>query len=132
MSSNESNIEPSSSLGSVTPSQPYVPHSDPIESAEIADAFRRLVLHSPTQLGREQAETIFEVSVPNARVAGDEDGSRVASRAAATSSAQDGAAQCPALEERSDSDDPDYQPDMRPCPRGCGPRHYCHGHTPSP
>ena len=21
---------------------------------------------------------------------------------------------------------------MRPCPRGCGPRHYCHGHTPSP
>ena len=21
---------------------------------------------------------------------------------------------------------------MRPCPRGCGPWHYCHGHTPSP
>ena len=75
MSSNESNIEHSPSTGSVAPSQPYDPHSDPTESAEIADAFRRLVLHSPTQLGREQAETVFEVSVPNAQVAGDEDGS---------------------------------------------------------
>ena len=79
MSSNESNAEHSSSLESVAPSQPYVPHSDPVESAEIADAFRRLVLHSPTQLSREQAEIVFEVSVPNARVVGDEDGSRVAS-----------------------------------------------------
>ena len=79
MSSNESNIEHSPSLGSVTPDQPYVPHSDLIESAEIADTFRRLVLRSPTQLGHEQAKTIFEVSVPNARVTEDEDGSRVAS-----------------------------------------------------
>ena len=132
MSSNESTSEHSPSTGPVAPSQPYIPHSDPAESAEIADAFRRLVLHSPTQLGHEQATTVFEVSVPNARVAGDEDGSRVASRAVATSSTQDGTAQRPALEEGSDSDDPDYQPDMRPCPRGCGPRHYCHGHTPSP
>ena len=31
-----------------------------------------------------------------------------------------------------DSDDPDYQPDMRPCLRGCGPLEYCHGHSPSP
>ena len=45
---------------------------------------------------------------------------------------QDGTAQHPVLEEGSDSDDPNYEPDMRPCPRGCGPRHYCHGHTPSP
>ena len=66
MSSNESNVEHSPSTGSVAPDQPYVPHSDPAESAEIADAFRRLVLHSPTELGREQAETLFEVSVPNA------------------------------------------------------------------
>ena len=132
MSSNESNVEHSSSTGSVAPNQPYVPHSDPAESAEIADAFRRLVLHSPTQLGREQAETIFEVSVPNARVAGDEDGSRVASRAAVAGSSMHGAAQRPEDQEGSDSDDPDYEPDMRPCPRGCGPRHYCHGHTPSP
>ena len=51
MSSNESNTEHSPSIGSVAPNQPYVPHSDPAESAEIADAFRRLVLHSPTQLG---------------------------------------------------------------------------------
>ena len=79
MSSNGSNIEHSPSPGSVAPSQPYVPHSDPAESTEIADTFRRLVLHSPTQLGQEQAETVFEVSVPNARVVGDEDGSRVAS-----------------------------------------------------
>ena len=70
MSSNESNHEHSPSIGSVAPSRPYVPHSDPVESAEIADAFRRLVLHSPTELGREPAEAIFEVSVPNARVAG--------------------------------------------------------------
>ena len=62
------------SIGSVAPRQPYIPHSDPAESAEIADAFRRLVLHSPTQLGREQAETVFEVSVPDTRVARDEDG----------------------------------------------------------
>ena len=132
MSSNESNPEHSPSAGSVALSQPYVPHSDPVESAEIADAFRRLVLHSPTQLGRKPAKTVFEVSVPNARVAGDEDGSRVASRAAVAGTSTHGAAQRPALEEGSDSDDPDYQPDMRPCPRGCGPRHYCHGHTPSP
>ena len=63
MSSNESNREHSPLIGSVAPQQPYVPHSDPIESAEIADAFRQLTLHSPTQLGREQAATVFEVSV---------------------------------------------------------------------
>ena len=78
MSSNDSVTEHSPSTGSITPNRPYVPHSDPIESAEIADTFRRLVLHSPTQLGREQAETVFEVSVPNARVVGDENGSQVA------------------------------------------------------
>ena len=76
MSSNESNVEHSPSTGSVAPltGQPYIPHSDPIESAEIANAFRQLTLHSPTQLGREQAETVFEVSVPNAQVIGDVDG----------------------------------------------------------
>ena len=132
MSSHASDTEHSPSTGSVAPNQPYVPHSDPVESAEIADTFRRLVLHSPTQLSREQAETVFEVSIPNARVTGDEDGVQVASRAAVASTAQDGATQRPTLEEGSDSDDPDYQPDMRPCLRGCGPRHYCHGHTPSP
>ena len=112
MSSNESNTEHDPSLGSVAPNQPYVPHSDPVESAEIADAFRRLVLHSPTQLSREQAETIFEVSVPNARLAGDENGSRMASRAAVAGTSTHGAMQRPALEEGSDSDDPDYEPDM--------------------
>ena len=66
MSSNGSNAKHSPSLGSVTPTQPYVPHSDPVKSTKITDAFRRLVLHSPTQLGHEQAKTIFEVSVPNA------------------------------------------------------------------
>src|ERR1700744_6370708 len=132
MSSNESHNEHSPSSGSVAPRRDYVPHSDPIESAEIADAFRRLVLHSPTELGREPAETIFEISVPNARVTGNEDSSRVASRAAAAGPIAHGATQRPALDEGSDSDDPDYEPDMRPCPRGCGPRHYCHGHTPSP
>ena len=30
-----------------------------------------------------------------------------------------------------DSDNPLYQPDMQPCPRGCGPREYCHGHSPT-
>ena len=132
MSSDESNNEPSPSIGSVAPVQPYVPHSDPVKSAEIADAFRRLILHSPTQLSCEQAETVFEVSVPSAQVIGDEDGVRVASRTTAAGPSQDGAAQCIASEEGSDSDDPDYKPDMRPCPQGCGPRHYCHGHTPSP
>ena len=131
MSSNGSNPEHSPSLGSVAPSGSYIPHSDPLKSAEIADAFRRLVLHSPTQLGHEQAETVFEVSVPNARVAGDADSSHVASRAADDGSAQDGPAQCATDQEGSDSNDPDYKPDMRPCLRGCGPRHYCHGHTPS-
>ena len=63
MSSNESNPEHSPLIGSVAPRQPYVPHSNPIESAKIADAFRQLTLHSPTQLGREQAATVFEVSV---------------------------------------------------------------------
>ena len=116
MSSNESNHEHSPSLGSVAPSQPYVPHSDPVESAEIADAFRRLILHSPTQLGRESAETIFEVSVPDARVTGDEDSARVALRTADASTSAHGATQRATREEGSDSDDPDYEPDMRPCP----------------
>ena len=132
MSSNESNTKHSPSTGSITPSQSYVPHSDPTESAKIADAFRRLVLHSPTQLGREQAETIFEVSIPDTRVIGDENSSRVASRAAAAGPSTHGAAQRAASQEGSDSDDPNYEPDMQPCPRGCGPQHYCHGHTPSP
>ena len=79
MSSNESNAKHSPSIGSVAPSQSYIPHSDPIESTKIANAFRQLTLHSPTQLGREQAETVFEVSIPHAQVIGDEDGSRVAS-----------------------------------------------------
>ena len=79
MNSNESNNVSNPSIGSVAPVQPYIPHSDPVESTEITDTFRRLVLHSPTQLGHEQAKTIFEVSVPNARVTGDEDGLRVAS-----------------------------------------------------
>ena len=114
MSSNESNVKHSPSTGSVA--QAYVPHSDPIESAEIADAFRRLVLHSPTQLGREQAETVFEFSVPNARVVGDEDGSQVALRAAIAGLSTHGAAQHTVGQEGSDSDDPDYEPDMQPCP----------------
>ena len=79
MSSNGSNNEHSPLTGSVAPSlgQPYVPHSDPIESTEIADAFRQLTLHSPTQLGHKSAETVFEISVPNAQVAEDADGPRV-------------------------------------------------------
>ena len=56
----------------------------------------------------------------------------MASRAAVTGPSVHGAAQRTEGQEGSDSDDPDYEPDMRPCPRGCGPRHYCHGHTPSP
>ena len=112
MNSDESNNEPSSSIGSVAPRQPYIPHSDPAESAEIADAFRRLVLHSPTQLGREQAETVFEVSIPNARVTGDEDSSRVASRAAVAGTSAHGAAQRIEDQEGSDSDNPNYEPDM--------------------
>ena len=28
-----------------------------------------------------------------------------------------------------DSDQLDYKPDLRPCPRGCGPMEYCHGHN---
>ena len=69
--------EHSSSVGSGAPtSQPaYTPHSDPIESAEIANAFRQLILHSPTQLSCEPAETVFEVSIPNAQVVGNVDGS---------------------------------------------------------
>ena len=68
MSNNESPIEHSPSTGSVAPltGRPYIPHSDPIKSTEIANAFRQLTLHSPTQFGREQAETVFEVSIPNA------------------------------------------------------------------
>ena len=63
-----SSSEHSPSLGSVTPQacSTYVPHSDPVKSTKITDTFRQLVLHSPTQLGVESAETIFEVSVPNA------------------------------------------------------------------
>ena len=115
MSSNDiPSSEHSPSLGSVAPQacNTYIPHSDPVESAEITDTFRRLILHSPTQLGAEHAKTIFEVSVPDAQVLGDEDSLRVASQTTLVGPSQDGAVQHPALEEGSDSDNPDYQPDM--------------------
>ena len=118
MSSNGSNNEHSPSTGSVTPSsgQPYVPHSDPVESTKIADAFRQLTLHSPTQLSCKSAETIFEISIPNAQVTGDADSPQVALRAAAAGLSQDGPVQRVASQEGSDSNDPDYEPDMQPCP----------------
>ena len=125
-------IPPTGSIAEISPQPVYVPHSDPVESAAVTNAFRQLVLHSPTQSAVEPLSTVFEVSIPQSTVIGDEDSTCMASQAVAGGVSTSTGMQCHETESRDDSDNPNYKPDMQPCPRGCGPRHYCHRHTPSP
>ena len=105
---------------------------------EVYEALQLLSLSSPTQSGGEPTATKdrracqYNLLIPYPRLDGDEDGEGVASQTIATVPFTVGG-EMPAVDQAGvDSDDPDYQPDMRPCPRGCGPLEYCHGHSPSP
>ena len=95
-------------------------------------------LSSPTQSGGEPPATEdrrtcqYSLPIPYPRLDGDEDGEGVASGTIATVLFAVGG-EAPAENQGGvDSDDPDYQLDMQPCPRGCGPLEYCHRHSPSP
>ena len=80
----------------------------------------------------DQCRRQYSLLITNPRITGDEDDEGMASRTIATVPFTVGGA-TPAEDQGGvDSDDPDYQPDMRPCPQGCGPLEYCHGHSPSP
>ena len=105
---------------------------------EVYKALRLMSLNSPSQPGGEPSTAEdrctrqYSLPIPYPRLDGDEDGEGVASRTIATVPFAVGG-ETPAENQGGvDSDDPDYQPDMRPCPRGCGPLEYCHGHSPSP
>ena len=95
-------------------------------------------LSSPTQPGGEPPATKnrrthqYNLPIPYPRIDGDEDGEGVASQTIATVPFAVGGEAPPENQGGVDSDDPDYQPDMRPCPRGCSPLEYCHGHSPTP
>ena len=76
---------------------------------------------------------LISVSISNTNLTGHADGSIVEMRAAVHRTNQAGLSQQGVTRGRNDSDQSDYKPDLRPCPRGCGPMEYCHGHTsPSP
>ena len=93
-------------------------------------------LSSPTQPSskptNDRSTRQYSLPIPYPRLDGDEDGEGMASGTIATIPFAVGG-ETPAENQGGvDSDDPDYQPDMRPCPRGCGPLEYCHGHSPMP
>ena len=102
-------------------------------ASEIAEAFRLMSLGPPPESSFKHAEAEdrrlrqYSLPITNPRLVGDEDGEGMASGTIATVPFMVGGA-APAENQRGvDSDDPDYQPDMRPCPRGCSPLEYCHG-----
>ena len=107
-------------------------------ASEVAEAFHLMSLgplpESSFELAEAEDRRLRQYSLPitNPRITGDEDGEGMASGTIATVPFTVGGATPAANQGGVDSDDPDYQPDMRPCPRGCGPLEYCHGHTPSP
>ena len=125
-----------------TPIRSSTPVTGPVTgvptASEIAEAFRLMSLGPPPESSFEHAEAEerrrrqYSLPITNPRLAGDEDGESLASGTIATVPLTVGGATPTETQGGVDSDDPDYQPDMRPCPRGCGPLEYCHGHTPSP
>ena len=98
----------------------------------IREAIRLLRIGgTPTESASESDHRNLSIPVPN-RLVGHEDGQGVASGAAAPSAVEAGSLQQGEGSTGYDSDNPLYQPDMQPCLRGCGPREYCHGHSPMP
>jgi hypothetical protein len=115
---------------------PFKPRSPSPSAQSIANTFRQLSIHTPTQLtpdGAAVAEAVrthpYEVSVPASAVVGDEDGESLASGAPRTSSAavrqEEPTTHRSGTRSRSTSVLDDTY-----CPRCAGPREYCHGHSP--
>ena len=103
---------------------------------KVYEALRVMSLNSPSQSGGESTNARstcqYNLPIPYPRIDGDEDGVGVALGTIATVPFAVGE-ETPAEDQAgANSDNPDYQPDMRPCPRGCGPLEYCHGHSPTP
>ena len=125
-----------------TPVRNSTPVTGPVtgspSASEVAEAFHLLSLGPLPESSFELAEAEdrrlrqYSLLLTNPRIAGDEDGEGVASGTITTVPFTVGGAAPAENQGGVDSDDPDYQPDMRPCPRGCGPLEYCHGHSPSP
>ena len=98
---------------------------------DIREAIRLLRIEdAPVESSGESPIHDFEVSVPN-RLVGDADSPSMASRTIRAGTITMGPAQSGEVEAGYDSNNPLYQPDMRPCSRGCRPREYCHGHSPT-
>ena len=74
----------------------------------------------------------YSLPISNPRLAGDENSEEVASGTIATIPLAVAGEASTADQRGVDSNNPDYQPDMQPCPRGCGPLEYCHRHSPLP
>ena len=99
---------------------------------DIAEAIQLLRIgDTTTESPCESPFRNIEIAVPN-RLVRDADGPSMASGTTAAGPVRTGSAQLGATEAGYDSDHPLYQPNMRPCPRGCGPLEYCHRHSPSP
>ena len=105
---------------------------------EVYEALQLMSLSSPSQSSGEPPEAEnrrtrqYSLLIPYPQLDGDAVSKGVASGSIATVLFAVGG-ETPAADQTGvDSDDPDYQPDMRPCPRGCGPLEYCHRHSPLP
>ena len=121
-------------------STPGVPSSQvPSPSlTEVYDALQLLSLSSPSQPSGEPSTAEdrrthqYSLPIPYPQLNGDEDSKGMASGTIATIPFAVGGEMPAADQAGVDSNDPDYQPDLQPCPRGCSPLEYCHGHSPTP
>jgi hypothetical protein len=106
-----------------------------MEAAEVAEAFRTLSIHTPAPLSPTLAtndaveEGHYEVSVPEQNVVGYEDGTSMASGAAAPRQEALGSEEPTASRHRSHSVESSHT-DLTPCPQCGEPRDYCHEHNP--
>ena len=104
-------------------------------AAEIAAAFSRMSIGPPPIPTTESDEPqgLVTLQVPQHAVSWHADSSSMATRTAVTHEDPTGRAEQGPSRTRHDSDQSDYEPDLRLCPRGCGPMEYCHGHdSPAP
>ena len=127
LSSHHDNLPATTPLSEAAAEFPDEHNSD----NDIREAIRLLrIRDAPSESTDESRERILSVQVPN-RIVGNADGPSLAPQATHTSPTTLGSAQQGEAVTGYDSDNPLYQPDMRPCPWGCGPLEYCHGHSPT-
>ena len=119
-------------------STPGVP-ADRVPSPSLTEVYEALRVMSLDSLSQSSGESTnarstrqYSLPIPYPQIGRDENSEGVASGTIATIPFAVGGETPAENQGGTDSDDPDYQPDMRPCPRGCGPLEYCHGHSPTP